>query len=109
MPQHGVDVAGDMGAVLGADIAPAPEVVGRDIIARPLAGVDRGEYFDRGGDLRAGGQMRIAPPPYRRRGRDPARGAGRVRVFFSGMPSPALLCSAPSPAMWVRGSWGYRT
>ena len=40
--QHGVDMAGDLRPVLGADIAAAAEVIGRDIVGRPVAGVDRG-------------------------------------------------------------------
>src|SRR5208337_4957086 len=51
MSQHGVDMAGDVRTVLGADIAPAPEVIGGDIVGWLLAGVDRDENVGRGSDL----------------------------------------------------------
>ena len=57
MAQHGVDMARNVRPVLGPDVAPAPEIIGRDIIGRPLPGVDRGENVDRGGDLRARGHQ----------------------------------------------------
>ena len=53
MAQHRVNVAGDAHAVLGADVAPVPEIIRRDGVGRPLAGIDRGENIDRGCDLRA--------------------------------------------------------
>ena len=56
MPQHRVDVAGDLRPVLGADVPAAAEIIGRDIVGRTISGVDRGQNVDRGGDLRAGGQ-----------------------------------------------------
>ncbi len=57
MPQHGIDMAGDLRPVLGTDIAPAPEIVGRGIVGRALPGLDFSEDLDRGGDLRARGQQ----------------------------------------------------
>ena len=51
--QYGVDMAGDLRAVFGADIAPAPEIIGRDLFGRVLAGVNRSKNVDRDGDLRA--------------------------------------------------------
>jgi len=55
--QYGVDMAGDLRAVFGADIAPAPEIIGRDLFGRVLAGVNRSKNVDRGGDLRARCQL----------------------------------------------------
>ena len=60
MAQPRVDVTGDVRAVLGTDLAPAPEIIGRDVVSRPLAGIDRGENVDRGSDLRARGQTASA-------------------------------------------------
>jgi len=54
--QHGVDMARDVPAVLRTDVTPTPEIIGRDIVGRALAQVDRGQNVDRGGDLRARGQ-----------------------------------------------------
>ena len=51
MPEHRVDMAGDVRPVLSADIAPAPEVIGGDIVGWPLADVDRDENVGRGSDL----------------------------------------------------------
>ncbi len=55
MAQHGIDMAGDPRPILGADIAPAAEIIGGDIIGG-TAGFDRDEDLDRGGDLGARGQ-----------------------------------------------------
>jgi hypothetical protein len=77
VPQHDVDMTGYVWAVLGADVAPAPEIIGRDIVGRPFARVDRGQNIDRGGDLRARCQAypvrgrstpRNSPLPHRGRG-----------------------------------------
>ena len=42
MPQHSIDVAGDVRPVLGADVAPPAKVFGRDIVGRTMFGIDRG-------------------------------------------------------------------
>src|SRR5215475_7139584 len=51
MTQHGINMAGDVRAVFGSDIATAAEVFGRDIVGRPFASIDSGENVDRGSDL----------------------------------------------------------
>src|SRR5262249_19575085 len=57
-----VDMAGDLHAVLGPDIAPSPEVLGGDIVGRPLAGVDRGKNVDRRSDPCTWGQLLPVAP-----------------------------------------------
>ena len=54
MAQHGIDIGRDLRPVLGADIAAAAEIIGRDVVGRPAALVDRGQDVDRGGDARPG-------------------------------------------------------
>ncbi len=54
--QHRIDMAGDMRPVLGPNVTPTAEIIGRSIVSRTVPGVDRGQDVDRGGDLRAGGQ-----------------------------------------------------
>ena len=66
MPQHSIDVTGDVRPVLGADVASAVEIVCRDIVGWAIARVDRGEDIDPGGDLCSGSQEveeRIASLP----------------------------------------------
>ena len=62
VPQHGIDMTGDMRAILGADIPPTPEVVGRSIVGRAIHSLDRRQNVDRSRDLRTGGQtIPVAP------------------------------------------------
>jgi hypothetical protein len=67
MSQHGIDVGGDLRPVLGADVAPAAEIIGGDVVGRPPALIDRGENVDSGGDAGARGQATPPPPSSRRR------------------------------------------
>ena len=53
--QDPIDMAGNVRPVLRPDIAPAPEIIGREIVGRPPAGLDRGEDVDRRGDAGPGG------------------------------------------------------
>ena len=59
-------MAGDLCAVLRPDIAATPEIIGRDIVGRPFAGVDRSKNVDRGGDLRARCQRALRGSAVRR-------------------------------------------
>ncbi len=59
VPQHRVNMAGDLRPVLGTDVPAAAKVFGRDVVSRTMFGIDRGKNVDRGGDLRSGCQ--IAP------------------------------------------------
>ena len=56
MPEHRVNMAGDLRPIFGTDVATAAEVLGRDIVGRAIFHIDRGQDLDRGGDLRTGGQ-----------------------------------------------------
>ena len=51
MPQHSIDMASDMTPVLGTDIAPPAEIVGRDVVGRAISGIDCGQNVDPSGDL----------------------------------------------------------
>ncbi len=57
MAQHGVNLGGDRGAVLGADIAPPPEIIGGGGVCRPRGIIDRGEDVDGGGDAGPRGHL----------------------------------------------------
>ncbi len=67
MPQHGIDMGGDLRPVLGADIAAMAEIIGGDVVGRPPAALDRGEDVDRGGDARPRGHTASPSPSSRRR------------------------------------------
>jgi hypothetical protein len=78
--QHSISMTGDLRPVLGADISAVPEVIGRNIVGRPIPGVDSGKNLNRCSDLCSGCQAAVvilasSPSPRpspRRRG---ARGA----------------------------------
>src|SRR5215469_1440177 len=75
--QHTIDMVGDVSAVLGADIAPAPEVIGCNLVGRTIAGIDRSKNVDRGGGLRTWGQLYSSPPLARPRKRGCRLALGR--------------------------------
>ncbi len=54
MPEHRVNMAGDLRSILGTDVPATAEVFGRDIVGWTIFGIDRGKNVDRGGDLRSG-------------------------------------------------------
>ncbi len=60
MPEHRVNMAGDLRSILGTDVPATAEVFGRDIVGWTIFGIDRGKNVDRGGDLRSGGQCGVA-------------------------------------------------
>jgi hypothetical protein len=59
MAQHSVDMAGDLCSILGADVPAISEIVGRNIVRRPISRVDRSENVDRRRDLRTGRQIAL--------------------------------------------------
>jgi hypothetical protein len=56
MPEHRVNMPGDLRPVLGTDVSTAAKVFGRHVVSRTVFDIDCGQDLDRRGDLRAGGQ-----------------------------------------------------
>src|SRR5205085_5934465 len=63
MPEHRIDMAGELRPVLGTDVPPAAKIFGRHVVSRTIFAIDRSQDLNSGSDLRSWSQTILGSFP----------------------------------------------